>query len=52
MAMRRGLGFWRDVRGSTLIEYVMIAALISIVVAFALPEIGEKVKAMFESVRF
>lgn len=41
---------WRDERGATAIEYALIAALISIVAITALSTVGDKVKAIFETV--
>jgi Flp pilus assembly pilin Flp len=41
-----------DRNGSVAIEYVMVGTLISVFIFFSLASIGEKVKAMFESIQF
>jgi pilus assembly protein Flp/PilA len=45
-------GFAHDPRGSTAIEYALIATIISIVIVAALSLIGTAIKAMFQSIVF
>jgi pilus assembly protein Flp/PilA len=44
--------FVLDERGSTAIEYALIATVISIVIVGALSLIGSHIKAMFQSIVF
>lgn len=44
--------YLRDESGTTLMEYMLLATLIALLTAFILPDVGEKVKAMFESIKF
>jgi pilus assembly protein Flp/PilA len=42
--------FFHDDQGATAVEYGLIAALIVVVIAVAIPALGGSVRAMFESV--
>ena len=51
MSARRGVGmikkFIRDERGATVIEYVLIATLVSVVIITALTQIGTKLSSQY-----
>lgn len=42
--------FWREQSGTTAIEYGLILALMVLVVAVAIPAVGDNLKALFEKV--
>jgi Flp pilus assembly pilin Flp len=44
--------FARDGRGTTAIEYALVASLIAVVIVTALQNLGANVLALFESIHF
>jgi pilus assembly protein Flp/PilA len=52
-AARSSLGaFARDTRGSTAIEYALVASLIAVVIVGAVAQLGSNVKALFDKIVF
>ena len=48
--MRLILGWWRDTRGATAIEYGLIAALIAVAAITAMSSLGKKLGNTFNNV--
>lgn len=48
--MKSSAKFWREQSGATAVEYGLIVALMVIVVAAAIPGVGENLKVLFEKV--